>query len=201
MQIASGIGRLVFYAAIPIAAGAATWVDPSPVTQPPATLLPATQPQVSALPKAATTLQQPQIGLFPQTSDNEATGSALTVAQWRFSPTAPGRPVYLSMTLDGTQVAVDRMRADRPLSIQVHWVRESGSGAPNLVTDLTVGQPDLAAALAGEVRRKGYFEWHSWTRKDTLSPGTWTVSLTYPDGTPLLCGQDAQPCRFTINIG
>ena len=206
MQIASGIGRLVFYAVIPIAAGAATWVDPSPVTQPAATQLPATQPvathpQVSALPKAATTGQQSQIGLSPQTDDNAATGSPLTVAQWRFSPTAPGRPVYLSMTLDGTQAAVERMRADRPLSIQVHWVRESGNGAPNLVTDLTVGQPGLAAALAGEVRRKGYFEWHSWARKDTLSPGTWTVSLTYPDGTPVLCGQDAQHCRFTINIG
>lgn len=196
MQIAGGIGRLVVYAAIPIATGAAAWVNPAPVGLPPAT-----QPQVSALPKAGTTVPQPQIGLSPQTGDNAAAGSGLTVARWQFGPTAPGGPVYLSMTLDGTQAAVDRMRADHPLSIQVHWVRGSGSGAPNLVTELTIGQPALAAALAGEVRRKGYFEWHSWARKDTLSPGTWTVSLTYPDGTPLSCGQDSQPCRFTINIG
>jgi hypothetical protein len=206
MQIAAGIRRLVVYAAVPIATGAATWVNPSPVTQPPATQPPATQPpatqpQVSALPKAGTPGSQPQIGLSRQTGDNAAAGSGITVARWGFSPTVPGQPVYLSMTLDGTQAAIERMRADHPPSIQVHWVRESESGAPNLVTDLTIGQPGLAAALAGEIRRKGYFEWHSWARKDTLSPGTWTVSLTYPDGTPLLCGQDAQPCRFTINIG
>jgi hypothetical protein len=201
MQIAAGIRRLVVYAAIPIATGAAAWVDPSPVTQSPSTQPPAAQPKVSALPKAGTTVPQPQIGLSRQPGDNAAAGLGLTVARWQFSPTASGQPVYLSMTLDGTQAAVDRIRADHPLSIQVHWVRESGSGAPNLVTELTIGQPGLSTALAGEVRRKGYFEWHSWARKDTLSPGTWTVSLTYPDGTTLRCGQDAQPCRFTINIG
>jgi hypothetical protein len=37
--------------------------------------------------------------------------------------------------------------------------------------------------------------------KDTLGPGTWTVSLTYRDGQPLRCAPDAQPCRFTLNVG
>ena len=37
--------------------------------------------------------------------------------------------------------------------------------------------------------------------KKTLSSGTWTVSLTYPNGKPLPCGQDALPCRFTVNVG
>ena len=43
------------------------------------------------------------------------------------------------------------------------------------------------------------------TAKEPLTrfrqPPPWAVSLTYPDGTPLLCAQQAQPCRFTINIG
>jgi hypothetical protein len=116
----------------------------------------------------------------------------------------PGRPVYLSMTLDGTQAAIDRMQAGPPLAIQVHWTRDNAGtapGAPNLVTDLTVGGPGLAARLDGELHRNGYFEWHTWARKDNLSLGPWTVSVTYPDGQPLTCGPDAQPCRFTINVG
>lgn len=132
-----------------------------------------------------------------------ATDSGITVTRWEFSPAIPGQPVSLSMTLDGTQTAIDRMQAG-PLAIQVHRVRENAGaapGAPNLVTDLTIGRPDLAAALAGEVRRQGFFEWHSWARKDTLGSGTWTVSLTYPDGQLLRCGPDAQPCRFTLNVG
>ena len=191
MKIAAGMGWLVVYAAIPIAAGAANWVNPPPLTE----------PQVSALPKTNTLTQQPQIGLSAQPGANLAPDSGITVAQWGFTPATPGRPVFLSMTLDGTQAAVDRMRADRPLTIQVHWMRDSANGAPNLTTDLTVGQPGLASALAGEVRRQGYFQWHSWASKDTLSPGTWTVSLTYPDGTPVACGRDRQPCRFTLNVG
>ena len=64
-----------------------------------------------------------------------------------------------------------------------------------------IGRPELAGALEQQVRRGGFFEWHSWAEKDHLSAGTWTVSVTYPDGQPLPCGPDAQPCRFTINVG
>lgn len=191
MKIAARIGWLGAFAAIPIATEAANWVNPPPVSE----------PQVSVLPKANTPAPRPQIGLPAAPSADLAPNSGITVTQWGFSPTVPGRPVYLSMTLDGTQAAIDRIRADRPLTIEVHWTRESPSGAPNLTTDLTIGQPGLASALAGEVRRQGYFQWHSWARKDTLSAGTWTVSLTYPDGTPLTCGPDRQPCRFTLNVG
>jgi hypothetical protein len=189
MRIAAGIGWLVVCAAIPIAAGAANWVNPPPLAE----------PQVSALSRNETPTPHPQIGLSAQPGANLAPDAGITVAQWGFTPATPGRPVYLSMTLDGTQAVVDRMRAGA-LTIQVHWTREAVSGAPNLTTDLTVGQPGLASALAGEVRRQGYFEWHSWASKETLSPGQWTVSLTYPDGTPVACGRDRQPGRFTLNV-
>jgi len=143
--------------------------------------------------------------------------TGIVVAQWGFGyslenaqkqvPQANvvhGRPLYLLITLNGMQAAVDRMRADRRLAIEVHWVRESVSGpagVANLVTDLTIGRPGFADAFEEQVRRRGFFEWHSWARKDALSPGMWTVSLTSSDGQLLLCGQDAQPCRFTINVG
>jgi hypothetical protein len=147
----------------------------------------------------------PKAAAAPQASSEAALGSQITVARWEFSPAIPLQPVYLSMTLKGAQAAIDRMQAGPPLTIQVHWIRDNGDraapGAPNLVTDLTIGGPDLAAKLEGDVRRKGFFEWSTWARKDYLSPGAWTVSVTYPDGQPLACGPGAQPCRFTINVG
>lgn len=76
-----------------------------------------------------------------------ATDSRIEVAQWRFgrgpgyalsqsqqSDIVADRPVYLWMTLHGTQPAIDAMHSEHGLKIQVHWVRESATGAPNLVT-------------------------------------------------------------------
>lgn len=187
--------RLILCVTIATATGAAMWVNPADQSPPP-TVLHGPRSEAAPPSKAAAA---------PQSSREAALGSEITVARWEFSPTIPLRPVYLSMTLEGTQAAIDRMQAGLPLTIQVHWIRDStdraAPGAPNLVTDLTVGGPDLAATLDGDVRRKGYFEWHAWAKKDYLSPGAWTVSVTYPDGQPLSCGREAQPCRFTINVG
>jgi hypothetical protein len=75
-------------------------------------------------------------------------------------------------------------------------------GAPDLVTELTIGRPELASIFVDQVRRDGHFQWHSWARKDALSPGRWTVSLTYPDGQPVLCGSPpGGACRFSIDVG
>jgi len=155
----------------------------------------------------------PSAGNEPPTQPSRRE-SGIEVVQWRFGEhpgNTPGqspqsdivasRPVYLSMTLEGTQAAIDAMQDDHQLKIQVHWARETANGAPNLVTELTVGRPDLVDTLQQQVRRTGFFEWHSWARKDTLSPGTWTISLTYPDGQLLPCGHQAQPRRFTIDVG
>jgi hypothetical protein len=96
------------------------------------------------------------------------------------------------------------MRANRPLNIEVHWVRDAGPspiGAPNLVTSLTIGRSDWADRFEQRVRSQGFFEWHSWARKDTLSPDDWTVSVTGPNGQPVACGHDGQPCQFSIHVG
>ena len=170
------------------------WVNPADQSPPP-TVLYGSRSEAAPPSKSA---------VAPQASSEAALGSEITVARWEFSPTTPVQPAYLSMTLYGTHAAIDRMQTGPPLTIQVRWVRDNADRAPgdrDLVTDLTIGGPDLAAALEGDVRRKGYFEWHTWARKDHLSPGAWTVSVTYPDGQPLTCGPDAQPCRFTINVG
>jgi hypothetical protein len=190
------ITRTVLGPVLLIATAGATWIDPPTGESPPATVLRGSHLDATAQSKAAPPAPQAASGVA-------SPESGITVARWEFSPTTQGRPVYLSMTLDGTQEALDRMQAG-PLTIQVHWTRDSAGtapGAPDLVTDLTIGRPGLASAFDGDVHRKGYFEWHTWARKDYLSPGAWTVSVTYPDGQPLACGPDAQPCRFSINVG
>jgi hypothetical protein len=193
-----------------IGAGGATWVDPPSSAEVPTDAQSGSD--VATAPQSPLTISPSAHNANSPRPSVPETG--IEVVQWRFThhlsgdtdqppqgQIAPGRPLYLWMSLKGTQAAIDSMRANHGLTVQVNWVREAASGAPHLVTDLTVGRPGLTGTLEQQVRRKGSFEWHSWARKDTLSPGTWTVSLTYPDGQPLACGPDAQPCRFTINVG
>jgi hypothetical protein len=210
MQVKALIPPLFLSIALPIVAGAATWVNPPLANEPQggnAPASPVVAPQsrgATAPPPRAAAAPAPQPTATTSSQSDLPATSGVTVEQWGFSPAAPGRPVYLTMTFAGTQAAIDRMRSDRPLTVEVQWAQENGgaaSGAPNLVTELTIGRPGLAAALEGDVRRRGYFEWHSWARKDNLSPGRWTVSVTDGDGQPLLCGQQAQPCRFTLDVG
>jgi hypothetical protein len=203
MQIDVRIQSFAICVTIAIAAGGATWVNPPTAESPPPTVLHGSSIQAAPQSKAVAAPQASSASAA-QASGEAALGSGVTVARWEFSPTTPLQPVYLSMTLYGTQAAIDRMQIDPPLTIQVRWVRDNAGWAPgdlNLVTDLTIGGPGLAAALDNDARRKGFFEWRTWARKDYLSPGAWTVSVTYPDGQPLACGPEAQPCRFTINVG
>ena len=109
--------------------------------------------------------------------------------------TVPNGPLYLRLTLGGDQAAVDQMRAAGRLALEVHW---DGPGRP-LTTELPIGGPGMADLFESSVRRTGSFEWHSWAEKTAVPAGSWTVSLSYPDGAPLLCG--AAPCRFTVNVG
>jgi hypothetical protein len=143
----------------------------------PAAVPPATAPTAAPLPPPAA-----------------ASAAPLEVVGWSL---AGGR---LTMTLHGNGVALDRMRAGS-LAVVVHWVRDSASGAPDLVTGLSVGRPGLVPQLAGEVRRQGYFAWHSWAEKRSLSPGPWTVSLTFPDGRPVPCAPQQTPCRLSFTAG
>ncbi len=166
----AGLWRCTLGAAALIAAGAANWVDPPPISEhsgdsaPPA--------QVAALPPSSPgdTTAPPPIAVTEWGFGERPSGGQ--PALWA-GTAAPGRPLYLWMKLDGTQAAVDRLRTEGRLAIEVHWTRDAGAGAPNLVTELTVGRPDLAPTFAEQVRRKGSFEWHSWARKDALSRGKW----------------------------
>jgi hypothetical protein len=162
MRTAVYVGRFVACSAILMITAGATWINPP--AQPGAPPAERSQAPIAL---------HPESGIVPNTGTDAVSDSGITVTRWEFSPAVPGRPVYLSMTLGGTQTAIDRMQSG-PLAIQVHWVRENAGaepGAPNLVTDLTIGRPDLTGALGGEVRRKGFFEWHSWAKRTRSAPG------------------------------
>ncbi|HZU91759.1 MAG TPA: hypothetical protein VE993_21080 [Stellaceae bacterium] len=136
----------------------------------------------------------------------------IAVTQWSFrsgnreiasaSGNVPaGRPLTLRIVFDGNLAAAQQIRARGGIAVEVRWIREASGGAPNLVTRLTIGNRGLAGTLAAEARRAGFFVWHSWAEKRSLSRGTWTVSLTYPNGQPLACGRPPAPCRFHIAAG
>lgn len=180
------------------AALAATAVGkPAPNAPGPAAATPAALATTTETPATTTAPLGPQAPISVSTWGLSQTGPG---GPPPVSAVTPGRPIYVWFTLDGGQAAVDQLQAGRPVAIQVHWTSDNTSGhAPPLTTNLTVGRPDLASTFAGEVQRTGSFQWHSWTRKDALSPGHWTVSLTAPDGQPLTCGQ--APCQLSFDVG
>lgn len=145
-------------------------------------------------------------------------GSPLEVTHWGWTgpngavggpgqrPTfdeAAGGPLDLWLDLAGNAQALSAIQDNGSVIVEVHWTHENGPApaAPDLVTRLSVGSSAVLDRLEGEVRRRGAFLWHSWARKDTLSPGRWTVSLTYSDGRPVACGAAGVPCRLTVDIG
>jgi len=172
----------------------------------------------------STTPSQTALALPPADAGGSLGPAPLAVVRWSLNAGAvtqnpdgglsvdvtAGQPLYLKFTIDGGQPAVDRLRqGGGPIAIDVHWARggeeaattPGGSGAPNLTMQLTVGRPELAATFASQVARQGYFEWHLWARKDALTRGQWTVTLTYPDGAPVQCGKSQpQPCRLSIYV-
>lgn len=213
MPSSSRIRALAFGAAIALPATVSAGPmspsahDPHPIDTPQKAALAATAVGTTA-PGAATTTTAVNTRTQAPIAGPQA---PITVSTWGFSQTGPGgpppvsvatasRPIYVWFTLDGGQAAVDQLRSGSPVAIQVHWTNDNPNGrAKPLTTSLTVGRPDLAATFQGEVQRTGSFQWHSWTRKDSLSPGRWTVSLTAPDGHPLACGQS--PCQLSFDVG
>ena len=151
----------------------------------------------------------------PKTEANPKAG--LEIAQWGFTNSLPGGrypaasstavhggPVYFWIKVKGGEAAVDRLRSDGRLAIEVRWAPDTGkasTGTRDHITELPIGRRELASTFAEQVKRYGFFEWHSWARKDVLGRGRWTVSLTYPDGQPVLCGDATQPCRFSLTVG
>ena len=54
------------------------------------------------------------------------------------------------------------------------------------------------------MRRRGYFDWRTWSVKANLRRGTYHVEVLHQDGTPVSCdlhGEAVRPCVFGIRVG
>ena len=184
-------GRILLCLCAAVAAGGSAWVNPGPASAP---AEPGGPPAPNAAAGPPLVVSAWGLGSNPSLAAYSAAAAAIP----------SGRPFYIWLKLEGNAAALDAMQAEGGLPVVVHWTPETataGPPAPPLTTRLVVGNPRLAPALAGEVGHTGHFTWHTWTRKDTLSPGRWSVSLTYPGGKPLACGQELRPCRFSFTVG
>jgi hypothetical protein len=129
----------------------------------------------------------------PPATATQTPTQALEVAGWTL---AGGR---LTLLFRGTEAALDRLKSDGRLAVEVHWLEGDEDAGEGPVTELPVGSPNLVSALAGEVKRYGFFTWHSWAQRRGSSSG---AVLTWPDGTPVPClSQQQQPCRLSFNAG
>jgi hypothetical protein len=172
--------------------------EATPLTALPAVAAPNRGAQLPAEDEAGlVALSAADAGMQRSTAD---TGSPVEVARWSLSNN--GRSRRLLLTLDGSEAAIDRLRGGGRLLIQAHWVREGPrSVTPDLVTEIPVGRPDLVGTFEQQVRQTGFFEWHTSAEKRALSPGAWSVSLTYPDGQPVLCKPKRTSCRLSFTVG
>jgi hypothetical protein len=192
--------HLAFCCALLIGGTGARWITPPPEPQGPEAA-----PAPSHPPYAGAAVRQPGGTARPSLAVTQwslRSGNGEDVSATGYAPA--GQPLTLRITLAGNAAAVAAMRGRGSIAIEIHWTRESAgaaAGAPNLITRLSIGHPGLADRLAAEVRRTGFFAWHSWAQKNSLSPGVWDVSLTYPNGRLLSCGTPPAPCRFRIRVG
>jgi hypothetical protein len=184
-------GRLLLCVAAALAAGGAGWVNPGPGPVPPAGDSNAPMTNAGGPPLVVTAWG---LGSNPSSAADRSASPAVLSS----------RPLYIRLKLEGDAAALDAMRAEGGVPIVVNWIPETANAlpaAPALTTHLTVGNAAAASRLAGEVARTGHFIWRTWAEKDTLSPGRWSVSLTYPGGEPLACGAEMRPCRFSFEVG
>lgn len=118
---------------------------------------------------------------------------------------APG-PVYLGVTVRGGRAALDALSAAGKLPIRAKWFwtsfgRSVADANADLIdaVNLSIGRKDKIAALALELRERGFFDWRTWSGKQNARPGRWKVKLVFADNTPVPCSP-AVSCEFTIDV-
>ena len=116
---------------------------------------------------------------------------------------------YFWTRLEGNSAALETMRREGRLPIQHRWIHWIGGRWPDSTREvpteeweaklLAVGQIEIPERLAIEIESRQYFDWRTWSRRQTLTPGLWEVEVVDNDGMPLPCkGRDL--CRIMIEV-
>jgi hypothetical protein len=64
---------------------------------------------------------------------------------------------------------------------------------------LPAGSISDQGGLSALVKEGKNFSWRTWTHKKAVWGGTWTVTVQYADGSPVLC--EGKPCSWSIKLG
>jgi hypothetical protein len=135
--------------------------------------------------------------------------TSVTARQYgrQVEPDAPARPLYFWTKLAGGQEALEILRQQGKLPIKHHWKFTNVFDAS--AEDQDPEQESAKYLPAGDIRDQGgmaalvndgkNFTWRTWTHKKAVWGGTWTVTVVYSDGSPVLC--ESKPCSWSISLG
>ena len=116
------------------------------------------------------------------------------------------RPLYFWTRLQGGPIALETLRREGKLPIVHQWVHstvvgQEGEEVPPDQDDgkqLPGGTITPSGGLSATVNDFGRFRWRTWSHKESMWNGTWTVTVRYANGDPVKCGDDA--CQWTIEL-
>lgn len=123
----------------------------------------------------------------------------------KLSDGSPAKPLYFWTRLQGGPEALERLRQEGRLPIVHQWVHSTAVeqtvdevDPDQEGTHLSVGSIRGTGGLASMVDASGAFRWRTWSLKQSVAPGTWTVTVRYATGEPVMCGSRA--CRWSIEL-
>lgn len=128
----------------------------------------------------------------------------------------PRAPLYFWMVFHGSADALQHLREKGTLPIRHRWSVAVGGERTEEPTDeeylekrtitLGVGARDrkTISALDYQLAATRTFTWRTWSKKESVSLGTWRVEVLYDDAndTPVQCEIDGRtrPCRFELKV-
>ncbi|MES1153011.1 MAG: hypothetical protein ABUL54_14000 [Dongia sp.] len=132
----------------------------------------------------------------------------------RIDHSGAGDQPYFWTLLLANAATLDQLRHEGKLPIQHAWRRYVGSvvlesaDPRKLEGDipLDLGTAALADRLQYEIDHTPThsFTWRTWSRKGTLTPGSWYMFLKYADGKPVICdvvNGAGVPCVYHLEVG
>ena len=166
------------------------------------------------------------IGIFPTAStfaQDRVNGHRLVVAEFAWTNAIhsdgdidrrivnrdPVAPIVLWTRVHGANSALESLRKEDRLPIRHVWFVNCGSRYrfdelidPIDVIDLgSVSTGTVIQQLQTEVDNRGYFDWRTWSRKESVSTCWYTVRIVDNQDSPLYCEEIKADCELTIKLG